>query len=134
MGGSKRGADDLLSDINVTPLVDVTLVLLVVLMVSASTSVSRALSVNLPRATTGEARPATLELGIDASGRWSLGGEPIAPDVLAQRLDTLLSPTETRAVIAADGDARHQAVVGMLDLLGHKGVTNVAFAVHTEGP
>jgi biopolymer transport protein ExbD len=135
MTGSGRRPDDLLSDINVTPLVDVILVLLVVLMVSASAGVSRSLAVRLPQAGSGDARPATLELGIDAKGHWSIGGEPVEPGALARHLGALASPATTRAVIAADGAARHQSVNALLDLLGQTGISNVAFAVRrVEAP
>ena len=53
MAGSQRSQDEYMSEINVTPLVDVMLVLLIVLMVAASFAVSKSLEVSLPKAATG---------------------------------------------------------------------------------
>jgi biopolymer transport protein ExbD len=124
-----RGQNDVISTINVTPLVDVLLVLLLVLMVSASAAVARALDVSLPRSASGETESSTLTLRIDAAGDWWLGEERLVPARLREHLYMLGSPDKVSVVIAADGAAQHQRVIALLDVLRAEHVTNVAFAV-----
>ena len=65
-GGNKLDDDDLITDINVTPLVDVVLVLLIVLMVTAGYIVSKTIPMELPRSATGEAvENRTLVINVD---------------------------------------------------------------------
>lgn len=118
-----------LSQINVTPLVDVLLVLLLVLMVSASAAVSRAMDVSLPSAASGSAEARTLTLRVDAAGRWWVEEQPLDPAALKELLRSLGSPDALSVVIAADGAAQHQHVIAIMDLLRAEQVTRLAFAV-----
>ena len=68
MAASSSNQDEMISGINVTPLVDVVLVLLVILMVTATTLVSRTISVDLPKAATGQATHTLLAITLDRSG------------------------------------------------------------------
>jgi biopolymer transport protein ExbD len=123
---------ELIQGINVTPLVDVVLVLLIILMIAASSAVSRALPMDLPKASTGqptERRP--LAISIDAAGALFLDGEPLSREQLRQRVKQR-SGSEASALIAADGAARHRAVVGVIDLLRAEGVTKFAINVAPE--
>jgi biopolymer transport protein ExbD len=123
---------ELIQGINVTPLVDVVLVLLIILMIAASSAVSRALPMDLPKASTGqptERRP--LAISIDAAGALFLDGEPLSREQLRQRVKQR-SGSEASALIAADGAARHRAVVGVIDLLRAEGVTKFAINVVPE--
>ena len=132
MAANESGSSgEIMSSINVTPLVDVLLVLLLVLMVSASAAVARALDVNLPRSASGETEASTLSVRIDAQGLWWLGEERLEPARLREHLYMLGAPTRVSVVIAADGAARHQRVIELLDVLRAEHVTNVAFAVQT---
>lgn len=124
-----RGPTEIMSTINVTPLVDVLLVLLLVLMVSASAAVARALDVNLPKSASGETEASTLSVRIDAAGAWWLAEERLEPARLREHLYMLGAPERVSVVIAADGAARHQHVIELLDVLRAEHVTNVAFAV-----
>jgi biopolymer transport protein ExbD len=124
-----QSQNEIMSHINVTPLVDVLLVLLLVLMVSASAAVSRALDVSLPQATSGETQASTLTLRIDRSGAWWLGDERLGPARLREHLYALGSPEKVSVVIAADGAAEHRHVIEVMDVLRRERVTTVAFAV-----
>ena len=96
--------DEMITGINVTPLVDITLVLLVILMVTASYVVSRAIPMELPKGATGEGTPTTLTVSIDKDGKTFLDAEPIAEPALRARIKSAHdADPETRAVIAADG-------------------------------
>ena len=125
--------DDLIVGINVTPLVDVVLVLLVVLMVTATYLASRAIPVELPKAATGEASESPLAISVDAGGRWFLDGRPVDADALRREVRAARGrSSEVRAVIAADGSSRHKSVVGVIDLLRQERVTRFAINVDPE--
>ena len=66
MGGGVRDEEDLITDINVTPLVDIVLVLLIVLMVTSSYLVNKSINVELPKAATGETTSLASALPLDS--------------------------------------------------------------------
>jgi biopolymer transport protein ExbD len=133
MAAAAHNDDDLITGINVTPLVDITLVLLVILMVTASYVVSRAIPMELPKGATAETTPTTLSVSIDRDGKTFLDAEPIAEPALRQRIrQAHQGDPETRAVIAADGRASHAQVVRVIDLLRRENVTRFAINVDPE--
>jgi biopolymer transport protein ExbD len=126
---SSRSGDPIVG-INVTPLVDVVLVLLIVLMVAASYTVSRAIPLDLPRAASGESAPAEpLALSIDAQGALYLDGSPTTREGLRAAVREARSRGNASVVIAADGGTAHRAVVGVIDLLRGEGVAQFAINV-----
>jgi biopolymer transport protein ExbD len=125
--------DDIITGINVTPLVDVTLVLLVILMVTASYVVSRSIPLELPRGATGETTPTTLTVSIDQNGQTFLDADPIEEAALQLKVRSARqADPETRAVIAADGRVNHAKVVRVIDLLRREDVTKFAFNVDPD--
>jgi biopolymer transport protein ExbD len=133
MAAAAHNDDDLITGINVTPLVDITLVLLVILMVTASYVVSRAIPMELPKGATAESTPTTLSVSIDKDGKTFLDAQPIAEPTLRERIrQAHQSDPETRAVIAADGRASHAQVVRVIDLLRRENVTKFAINVDPE--
>ena len=119
--------------INVTPLVDVVLVLLIILMVTAGYIVSKSIPVDLPKGATGETTTTTLPISIDAKGHVFLDAEPIERDELRRRIRSAHErDPETRAVIAADGATPHREVVAIIDVLRQEGVTRFAINVEPE--
>ncbi|HWO13094.1 MAG TPA: biopolymer transporter ExbD [Polyangiaceae bacterium] len=123
------GSSEIMSQINVTPLVDVLLVLLLVLMVSASAAVARALDVHLPSAASGQTEASTLTLRIDAEGGCWLDDERVGAARLRERLSALGAPERLSVVIAADGATAHRHVIAIMDLLRAQHIVDVAFAV-----
>lgn len=122
--------DEMITGINVTPLVDVALVLLVILMVTATYVVARTIPLDLPKAATGETQPSTLAISIDSGGAIWLDGDAIDREALRQRVRSAKSTKpDTRAVIAADGAARHRSVVSVIDLLRQEGISQFAINV-----
>ena len=81
MAGMNEASDEEITAINVTPLVDVVLVLLVVLMVTAGFIAAQAIPVDLPNAATGETVPKTLTLSIDERGAVYADGTLVALEV-----------------------------------------------------
>lgn len=130
---ASHSEDEMITAINVTPLVDITLVLLVVLMVTASYVVSRAIPVELPKGATGEATPTTLTVSIDKDGQTFLDAEPILEPALRARIKSAHdADAETRAVIAADGRTSHSHVIHVIDLLRRENVTKFAINVDPD--
>jgi biopolymer transport protein ExbD len=134
MAASAHGNDDdIITGINVTPLVDITLVLLVILMVTASYVASKAIPLDLPKGATAEATPVTLSVSIDKDGHTYLDAAPIDEAALRARIRAArASDPETRAVIAADGRTSHAHVVHVMDLLRREEVTKFAINVEPE--
>jgi biopolymer transport protein ExbD len=93
--------EEMITGINVTPLVDVALVLLVILMVTATYLVARTIPLDLPKAASGETITTTLAISIDSAGATWLDGKPIARDELQASSAPRQKPAPRRAVIAA---------------------------------
>ena len=124
---------ELISGINVTPLVDVMLVLLVVMMVTGQYLASQAVPMDLPKASTGESKStAPLAISVDASGAIFLDGERLSKSELKQRVHARGDGSERSALIAADGSAQHRAVVGVIDVLRQEGISKLALNVAPE--
>ncbi|HSN84312.1 MAG TPA: biopolymer transporter ExbD [Polyangiales bacterium] len=133
-GGARSGDDDdLITDINVTPLVDVVLVLLIILMVTATAIVSKTIPMELPKASTGEQTPATLAVSIDQTGQVFLDTIPVDPEELRLRVrEARAADEDIRAVIAADGRIAHAKVVQIIDILRQEQITKFAINVRPE--
>jgi biopolymer transport protein ExbD len=133
MAGFAQASDEEIVGINVTPLVDVVLVLLVVLMVTAGYIASRAIPVDLPKAATGETVPQTLALSIDQNGALYLDGQAVGePEARSRIAARKAARPDVRAVIAADGRVAHQRVIRVIDLLRQEHVTEFALDVRPE--
>lgn len=132
-GGARDGDDDaVISDINVTPLVDVTLVLLVIMMVTATAIVSKTIPVELPNAATAEqdTQPTTLAVSIDSNNVIYLDMQVVTIATLGERARTARqSDPNTRAIIAADGRVPHSQVVSVIDTLRQANVLKFAISV-----
>jgi biopolymer transport protein ExbD len=132
MAGSKQDEDDgLIAGINVTPLVDVTLVLLVIMMVSAKLIVSSGLSLELPRAKDPTDEVSMLfSIDVDAEGHVTIDRERVGDDEIRARAEAALAKRrDVRAVIRADASARHGRVVAVIDRLRQAKMHRIAFAV-----
>jgi biopolymer transport protein ExbD len=133
MAAATNDNDEIIAGINVTPLVDITLVLLVILMVTASYVASKAIPLELPKGATAETTPVTLSVSIDKDGKTFLDALPIDDAALRARVRAARgADPETRAVIAADGRAAHAHVVHVMDLLRREDVTKFAINVEPE--
>src|SRR5262245_12382430 len=133
MAANAHNDDDIISAINVTPLVDITLVLLVVLMVTASYVASRAIPMELPKGATGESTPITLAVSIDKDGKTFLDAEAVDEPALRARIKRAHdADPETRAGTGADGRVSHSHAVHGIDLLRRENVTKFAINVDPE--
>lgn len=127
------GGTGLYSEINVTPLVDVVLVLLVIFMVTTTYIVAQSISVDLPRAATGENVVTTLAITIDRQGDIYVEDERVEFDVLRERVRAASAGNEElRAVIAADRTVEHGMFVRVVDVIRQAGVAKFAINVEEE--
>jgi biopolymer transport protein ExbD len=129
---SSSGDDDgMVSGINVTPLVDITLVLLIIFMVTAKLIVSQSLPLDLPKAANGQDVQMIFGVELHANGDTVVNGKKIANDaaVLPLAKEELVKTPDLRAVIRADTTVQHGRVITVLDLLKTGGITKIAFGV-----
>jgi biopolymer transport protein ExbD len=130
-GGSSDDDDGMIVGINVTPLVDVTLVLLIIFMVTARIIVSQGMPMDLPKSASGEALQTVFSVELTADGKTRIDSEAVADDEalspLAKRAKA--KNKDLRAVIRADKKVEHGRVIHVLDLLRRSGVSKIAFAV-----
>ncbi|PIE17783.1 MAG: biopolymer transporter ExbD [Proteobacteria bacterium] len=130
-GGGRR---PMITDINVTPLVDIMLVLLIIFMVTATYIVRESLEVKLPEASSGEPKKVTiLALTLDAKGQLALNGQNVTePEVRAFIQKYKAKGKRLEAVIAADKAVPHGKVVSVIDLVRTEGV--IKFAINVLKP
>ncbi len=130
MAQANNGDETMISGINVTPLVDVVLVLLVVMMVTATYIASKTIPVDLPKGATGEPTGVVLAFSIDKEGGVYLDGSKASEDALRSSIrKARAADPEVRAVIAADTNSRHGSVVHVIDLLRQEHVNRFAINV-----
>jgi len=132
-GGARQNDDEIISDINVTPFVDVALVLLIIFMVTATYIVAQSIPVDLPEAGTGEDVVTTFAVTITADGQLFLDGEKIDEPGIRKKIQTALKTNDdVRVVIAGDKAVPHGSVVSIIDLVRKEGVAKFAINIETE--
>ncbi len=136
MGARLDSDDDIVTEINVTPLVDVVLVVLVIYMVTASALGKQALPVDLPRASTGEQveAPRTLSVTLGGDGQIAVDGVPSSADAFVAALrEAHRSSADLTVLVAADTHAEHGRVVWVLDTVRAEGIDHFAVQVDPAG-
>ncbi len=128
-------AAPIIAGINVTPLVDITLVLLIIFMVTASYIVSPSIKIDLPKAATGGDQQRTaLALTLTAQGALFLNGAPSNDEALGRFVAGVLPQNpDLQAVIAADRAVPHGSVVHLIDVVRRAGVRRFAINVDPAG-
>lgn len=131
MAGSVEQDEDAISAINVTPFVDIVLVLLIILMVTSQHIVRSSLNVDLPKAASGgQAVESTLNVVITKEGDILLDGAGVTKAELAEvvRRERSGAP-KLQAVIAADKGVPYGRVVHVIDVVKSNGVTSFALNI-----
>lgn len=125
----RRRARRSIGEINVTPLVDVVLVLLLVFMVTAP-MMSRGIDITLPTANQVNDRPEDrLTVTLNAEGRAFIGQQPYALPLLEDRIREIMAGRPTQVVyLRADEAVRYGKVIEVVDLLKRCGVERIGFA------
>lgn len=130
MAGTTQ-AGSTINNINITPMVDILLVLLVILMATAQYIVYRNMQVNLPAAATSDGPVAPVAtVMIEADGALSFNGESVTETSLQTRLQDIRAESE-EAVVIINGDraAPHGAIVGVLDMARQARLTHFSIQV-----
>ena len=125
-----------MSEINMTPLIDVMLVLLVIFIISAPLMTS-SLKLDLPKAQGGAASnaPAFLALAIDAEGRLFLGDEPAQrPQLLQRARDAAQRDPGTEVQLRADSRVPYGRVAEVIGWLQDAGLTRIGFVTEAPAP
>src|SRR5687768_13013730 len=134
MAGKVGGDDEMMSDINVTPFVDIVLVLLIILMVTSTEIVRATIQVDLPQAASGgETVESTLNILITEEGRFYIDGIPATEQELIDKVRREKADNpKLQAVIAADQGVTYNYVIRAIDLVKENGVTSFALNVDRE--
>ncbi len=135
LGGDE---DEAIVDINITPFVDIILVVLIIFMVTATYITEKSIKVDLPDAATGDGTESTsLAITMDASEQLFLNGAPITTGALRNEIQQAkqLKDEDGKAIsvvclIGADHSVSHGKVVGLIDLVKQEGVSK--FAINIE--
>lgn len=135
MGRPGRG---IITEINVTPMVDIMLVLLIIFMVTATYISRKSMDIQLPEAGGGGDVPdSSLAIIVSGDGRLSLNGQEVSLDVLKEQVPGIIekNPTVT-AVVDGDKSVEYGRIVEVIDTLRSLGVTNFAATVEhrLDGP
>ena len=118
-----------MSDINMTPLIDVMLVLLVIFIVTAPL-LTHALKIDLPRASTAPniTKPEHISLAIDAAGRYFWNGAPVDKSAIAQRAtEAARQQPQPEVHIRADKATTYQALAEVMATVSNAGLPRIAF-------
>jgi biopolymer transport protein TolR len=133
--GSSRGG--LHSNINVTPLVDVMLVLLIIMMLIAP-MLQKGVPVTLPQASNGEQKPDTQDqtvVSIDSRNQFWVNGLQYSKEEFANKVKTVLEDKKEKIVlIKADTDARYSAIMEAMDALRGANIEDIALITDPKNP
>ena len=129
-----EGGGGAITDINVTPFVDVVLVLLVVFIVTAKLIVARGVEIDKPKASTGGDVQSTLRVSVNAAGELYVNGDKYASDpaAVARIKEIAAASSKPKAIIAGDRKSAYGGVMRAIDLVQQAGVT--AIALENERP
>ena len=130
------GETGIITGINVTPLVDITLVLLIIFIVTAKIIVTPAVPLDLPQATRTEEVQVIFSVILPERGPVLVNGEAMSDDTAlgTRAREAVARDADLRAVIQADGAVPHRRVVAVLDRLRVAGVAHIAFGAQPTTP
>jgi biopolymer transport protein ExbD len=134
MAFAAQGGDEEITGINVTPLVDIVLVLLIIFMVTANFIVRETLEVDLPRAAHGgETLQGLINVVLDKDGRIFFDGAEVTEEGLLQRIgDSVSKDPQARAVISADQALNYGRVMRLIDAIKGRGIAKFALNIQKE--
>lgn len=126
--------DSAISEINVVPLVDIILVVLIIFMVTAPLIMKPSIPVNLPKASSGEAsEPTQFTITLSGDGKMFLNNNETDLEGILQAAQSEVSKnTEIQAIISADKDVPHGKVVSVMDTIKQGGVKKFAISIEKD--
>ena len=125
-------------EMNLVPLIDVLLVIIIFLVVSTTFSRTSELQINLPTAEANapQEKPLTIEVGIDASGKYVINHKAMtdtAVTAIAAALQAAAnSEKEPTVIINADAKTTHQSVINVMEASRVAGYTHITFATQAK--
>jgi biopolymer transport protein TolR len=138
MAGSVYRDEDsaTISEINVTPLVDVMLVLLVIFMVTAPLLASRGISINAPTTVAGEAVTSPLQVSLDRTKTIRVNGATMASDdaAIAELARLVAGNRDLKAIVTADAEVSYGEAMHVADLVKRAGVAKFTLATRRPRP
>ncbi len=137
MDSKVEDLDEGINDINITPFVDVVLVLLVIFMVTAPVMIKESLKVNLPKTLTSDlaSKSESVGVAITKEGQVLFNGKLMSEDTLQSELLRISkSDPSTNFLISADTDSKHGDVVLMIDRLKKNNLNRFALQVEKIKP
>jgi len=134
MAGGAMRRRGVITEINVTPLVDIMLVLLIIFMLTAHLLTKQAIEVELPRASQSTALPpTTLAITLKADGTIFLNDQPVTPEALRAAIkDSVAKDPKTQAIVAGDKKVSHGRIVWVLDTVKTLGITQFAIQIDPQ--
>ncbi|HKD41247.1 MAG TPA: biopolymer transporter ExbD [Myxococcaceae bacterium] len=134
MAFAVQNGDEEITGINVTPLVDIVLVLLIIFMVTANFIVRETLEVDLPRAAHGgETLQGLVNVVLDKDGRIFFDGAEVTEGDLLQRVaESVAKDSQTRAVISADQALNYGRVMHLIDEIKGQGIAKFALNIQKD--
>lgn len=130
---SKMTSDDEqpISEINVTPFVDIILVVLIIFMVTTPIIMNPSVQINLPKAASGDQTvPSHLNVSIDKSGEVFLNGKKVSIKELSTETKSQVGQNaDLQAIVSADSDVTHGRVIEVIDAIKTSGVTKFAISI-----
>lgn len=134
-GGFQNQPDEEpIAAINVVPLVDIILVVLIIFMVTAPLVLKPVIDVNLPKASSGEETPpAPLNVAVGKDGQLAVNGQPASLDQLAAiAAQKVAEKPDTAAILQADKTVTLETLTAIIDIVKTAGVKKVAFSIEKK--
>ena len=134
MAGSAQDNDEEITGINVTPLVDVVLVLLIIFMVTANFIVRETVEVDLPRAANGgETVQGLVNVVLDKEGKFFFDGTEMTEQQLEAKVaEAVAKDKDTRAIISADQSIPYGRVMRLIDVVKGQGIAKFALNIEKD--
>ena len=134
MAGGTQDTDDEITGINVTPLVDIVLVLLIIFMVTANFIVRETIEVDLPRAASGgETVQGLVNVVVDKDAKIFFDGAEVDEAGLTARIvEAVKKDKDTRAIISADQVLPYGKVMHLIDVVKTQGISKFALNIQKD--
>lgn len=133
-GASNQNDDEPIAAINVVPLVDVILVVLIIFMVTAPLVLKPVIDINLPKSSSGDEAPAApLNVALSANGQLMVNGEVSTTEQLALiATKTAGEKPDTAAILQADKAVTLESLTAIIDVIKSAGIKKVAFSIEKK--
>jgi biopolymer transport protein ExbD len=128
------GDDEPIAEINVVPLVDIILVVLIIFMVTAPLVLKPTIDINLPKSSSGDtSAPSPLNIAVGKDGAITLNGQPTnLQDIIAFISRTVAVTPDAAVILQADRAVTLEQLTEVIDVVKSAGVKRVAFSIEKK--